>query len=404
MDFWILPLLLILLLAAYYIGRRVQRRRSRQRRQDRHLIFDSKAQQYISGLNYLLNEEGDAAAEAFIDALPVSRQTLQTHLSLGRMLRKNGEISSAIRTHQSLLASPYLEADDVDLVQLELAVNYVVAGLLDRAEALLKDSLKAHDPKIRAQALEHLVALYREEKEWQKAIEVINRHAERRFGRATEDWALQQSHFSCEMAEQSIVRGAYQEAQRQLRAALAFDKRCQRAQLLQARLQLLQGDYVTAHKRLKKLILSGSDLWEPMADLLIQVYEQCGRSETMLQELRELSVNYGVEQLLPVVYQGLLALDKEQARCYLQDMFEASASSAALLEILADQEQEIATLRPLFQEYVVAQRESQMPHICSSCGYSSQQLYWLCPTCKSWGKGRRNIKLKSAELGRVANA
>ncbi|MBB6522004.1 hypothetical protein [Pseudoteredinibacter isoporae] len=394
MDYWLLPILLLLLLAGYLIGRRVQRKKSRLRRQDRHVLFDSKAQQYISGLNFLLNEEGDAAAEAFIDALPVSRQTLQTHLSLGRMLRKNGEISSAIRTHQSLLASPYLEADDVDLVQLELAINYVVAGLLDRAEALLKDSLKAQDPYIRQQALEHLVALYREEKEWQKAIEVINRHAERRFGRATEEWVNQQSHFSCELAELSIKRGAYQEAQRQLRAALAFDKRSLRAQLLQVKLQLLSGDHAAARKKIKKLILAGCDIWEPMAELLLQIYEQSGRSEQVLQELREISVSHGVEPLLETVYGELQKQSPEQAREYLQEMFEASGSDGALANILGDNDQKITPLRPLLRNYVLQQQAIHMPHICSGCGYSSQQHYWLCPTCKSWGMGRRNLRAK----------
>ncbi len=394
MDYWLLPLMLILLLSAYLVGRLVQRRKSRRRRQDRHLVFDSKAQQYISGLNFLLNEEGDAAAEAFIDALPVSRQTLQTHLSLGRMLRKNGEITSAIRTHQSLLASPYLEADDVDLVQLELAVNYVAAGLLDRAEALLKDSLKAHDPVIRQQALEHLVALYRDEKEWQKAIEVINRHAERRFGRATEDWVVQQSHFSCELAEVSIARGAYQEAQRQLRAALAFDRRSVRPQLLQVKVQLLVGDHQAARKKLKKIIAAGCDLWEPMSALLLQVYEQSGRSESCLQELREISVLHGVEPLLAPVYDDLLARSPDDAGSYLQDMFESSGSAGALLAILGDESQKISPLRPLLKDYAIQQQAINMPHVCGQCGYGSMQLYWLCPACKSWGCGRRNVGVK----------
>ena len=394
MDYWLLPLMFVLLLSAYLVGRLVQRRKSRRRRQDRHLVFDNKAQQYISGLNFLLNEEGDAAAEAFIDVLPVSRQTLQTHLSLGRMLRKSGEITSAIRTHQSLLASPYLEADDVDLVQLELAVNYVAAGLLDRAEALLKDSLKAHEPAIRQQALEHLVALYRDEKEWQKAIEVINRHTERRFGRATEDWAIQQSHFSCELAEVSIARGAYQEAQRQLRAALAFDKRSLRPQLLQVKVQLLVGDHEAARKKLKKIIASGCELWEPMSALLLQVYEQSGRSPACLQELREISVMHGVEPLLAPVYDELLSHSPDEAKGYLQDMFESSGSTDALLAILGDEGQKISALRPLLKDYVLEQQAANMPHVCGQCGYGSKKLYWLCPACKSWGRGRRNVGLK----------
>ncbi|MCV6614483.1 MAG: hypothetical protein OIF35_05855 [Cellvibrionaceae bacterium] len=403
MDHWIWLLSILALLVGYLIGRKIQRRRDHSRRQERHLILDGDSQKYISGLNYLLNEEGHAAAEAFIDSLPVSRDTLPTHLSLGRMLRRNGEIASAIRTHQSLLASPYLDGSHIDTVQLELAVDYVSAGLFDRAETLLIELLRAYDPVVRQQALEHLVGLYRDEREWTKAIDTINRHAERRFGRASDDWALQQSHFSCELAQESIGAGRIQDASRQLRSALAFDKRSQRAQLLTVKLHILKGELGQGAKKLRKLIAHGCEHWGEMVPLLEAIYSGQGRPLALLAYMQELAVSANNEPLVALVYREMCQRGEQaQALQFLQELLQSQGPEApvqALLTLLDSPQADLARLKPLVQERLHQLQDSYAAYTCSHCGYSSQQLYWLCPTCKSWGCGRPNRRPK-IELGK----
>ena len=68
-------------------------------------------QQYFQGLNFLLNEQPDAAIDSFIKALEVNSETLETHLALGKLLRRRGEVDRAIRIHQNLLARPGLSRD-----------------------------------------------------------------------------------------------------------------------------------------------------------------------------------------------------------------------------------------------------------------------------------------------------
>ncbi|HIL84565.1 MAG TPA: lipopolysaccharide assembly protein LapB, partial [Pseudomonadales bacterium] len=91
---------------------------------------------YYQGLNYLLNEEPDRAVTTFIESLEVNNDTLETHLALGGLLRRRGELDKAVVVHENILAHAKLSREDMQGVQLELARDYLLAGLLDRAEEL----------------------------------------------------------------------------------------------------------------------------------------------------------------------------------------------------------------------------------------------------------------------------
>ncbi len=92
---------------------------------------------YFRGLNHLLNNQHSEAIDAFVDSLQVNSETFDIHLTLGNLFRKKGEIDKAINVHQNLLARPEITPRETRLVQLELASDFMSAGLLDRAERLL---------------------------------------------------------------------------------------------------------------------------------------------------------------------------------------------------------------------------------------------------------------------------
>jgi len=63
---------------------------------------------YFRGLNYLLNEEQDKAIEVFLKLAEYNRDTVETHLALGNLFRRRGEVDRAIRLHQHLVSRPGL--------------------------------------------------------------------------------------------------------------------------------------------------------------------------------------------------------------------------------------------------------------------------------------------------------
>ena len=47
------------------------------------------SEEYFKGLNFLLNEQPDKAIEVFIKALEVDSETVELHLALGGLFRRN---------------------------------------------------------------------------------------------------------------------------------------------------------------------------------------------------------------------------------------------------------------------------------------------------------------------------
>ena len=190
---------------------------------------------YFVGLNYLLNDEPDEAIDTFINALEINSETIETHLALGALLRRRGKVDKAINVHQALLARPGLSKEFSDSTRLQLSLNYIAAGLLDRAERLSNELLVENSPAKWA-ALEQLITIYQTEKEWEKAIEAseallrnpANKKDDRKKGAA--------AHYCCELAEQQLQANQQNKAREQIKRAFGFDRHSIRAALLLARL------------------------------------------------------------------------------------------------------------------------------------------------------------------------
>jgi len=113
---------------------------------------------YLRGLNFLLNEETDKAADVFIKMLEVDSDTVETHLAVGKLFRVRGEVDRAIRIHQNLIARPQLEKSYRIQSLYELGQDYLSAGMLDRAERIFLELVneKSHS----ARALKTLIDIY----------------------------------------------------------------------------------------------------------------------------------------------------------------------------------------------------------------------------------------------------
>ena len=136
--------LYLILVAAIGLGFMLGRRERARRRVRR---ISDLGRDYLQGINYLLDDRPDIAIDRFIDALPADEASIDTHLTFGAVVRRRGELDKAIRIHQNLLARPQLSAENRALAELELARDYLGAGLLDRAEQLLRQLVESGDRK-----------------------------------------------------------------------------------------------------------------------------------------------------------------------------------------------------------------------------------------------------------------
>lgn len=124
--------------------------------------------EYFKGLNFVLNEQPDKAIEVFIRMLEVDSETVETHLALGNLFRRRGEVDRAIRIHQNLIARPTLNREQRAHALLELGMDYMRSGLLDRAEGLFLELVES-DLHLN-QAYTELLEIYQQEKDWENAI------------------------------------------------------------------------------------------------------------------------------------------------------------------------------------------------------------------------------------------
>ncbi|MDX1460767.1 MAG: tetratricopeptide repeat protein, partial [Xanthomonadales bacterium] len=230
-------LLLALVPLAGWAGWQLARSTSRRRDRNRQRLFSN---QYFQGLNYLLNEQQDKAIQVFLEMAEVNEDTVETHLALGSLFRKRGEVDRAIRLHQNIISKRNL--DDRQRLQalLELGEDYMRAGLFDRAEKLFSELMERQSQA--PSALRHLLDIYQQEKDWGKALDVATRLEE-----VSNDYmAVRKSQFCCELAEEALDRGHVSKARKHLALARRFDPQNPRSLFISARIAQHNGHHEEA--------------------------------------------------------------------------------------------------------------------------------------------------------------
>ncbi|MFT5665492.1 MAG: lipopolysaccharide biosynthesis regulator YciM, partial [Gammaproteobacteria bacterium] len=103
MDFWLLSLVLLSISIGWMLGRWRPFKKKITPNQ-----FKNCSDSYAQGLNYLLSDDSENAIKVFTKIIEVNPNTIEVHLSLGNLFRSKGEVDSAIKVHQNLLARPDL--------------------------------------------------------------------------------------------------------------------------------------------------------------------------------------------------------------------------------------------------------------------------------------------------------
>ena len=178
MDFEFTPVWLLALPIAFGLGWLAARI------DIRHLVRESRAlpRSYLAGLNFLLNEQPDKAIDSFIEAVKIDPQTVELHFALGSLFRRRGELDRAIRMHQTLVDRDDLNTEQRAQALSELGLDFLKAGLLDRAEAVF---VKLRETGMREVGLKQLLEIYQQEKDWSKAIEVARQELGKGSGNVT---------------------------------------------------------------------------------------------------------------------------------------------------------------------------------------------------------------------------
>jgi lipopolysaccharide biosynthesis regulator YciM len=337
---------------------------------------------YFKGLNLLLNDQPDKAIDAFIEIVTLDPETADMHFALGNLFRRRGEIERAIRVHQNLLARPDLPAEQRTQAQYELGMDYLKAGLLDRAEETFNGLVEG---SYSVQARKALLEIYQREKEWGRAIDAATGLQASGAGARQKEIAQ----FYCELAQDTLVRSDLPDAMALLDKALHADRNSVRATMLLGDALLAQGDAegaIAAWKRVEQQSVPHVAL---VAGRLMDGYRRVGRPQEGVNLLRSYLAEASSIDLIEVVFKAVIELDGvEAAKQLVVDELRRNPTllgldkllEARLMDAPAHLWEELSMVKNLIHGYTAKLARYQ----CSHCGFKARQYYWQCPGCSRW--------------------
>ena len=339
--------------------------------------------EYFKGLNYVLNEQQDKAIEIFIKMLEVDSDTVETHLALGHLFRRRGETDRAIRIHQNLIARSTLNEEDRNRALLELGLDYMSSGLLDRAESLFKEL--AGDRIYAVQANQKLLVIYQQEKEWNKAIVI----AHQLQSLQSNDLNPEIAQFYCELAEQNLATGNTVEAQHQLGKAMHIDPDCIRASLLEAENARRAGNITQALKIFQRIEQQDPDYLPEVVSAIVACYRQLGQLDDGLHYLQGIVSKYGgITSLLHLTWLIEETRGKKAAITFISQELKRRPSVRGidkLIEyVLGMAEGEIKDNLQTIKDMTAKLLSNSPVYKCQHCGFDAKLLHWHCPSCKQW--------------------
>jgi lipopolysaccharide assembly protein B len=324
---------------------------------------------YFKGLNHLLNEQQDEAIDAFIEAVQKDPDTSELHFALGNLFRRRGEYDRAVRVHEHLLARGDLPKPERERAQHALALDYLQAGLLDRAEDALG---KLEGSKFETQARLARLAIYERTRDWPQA----ERIAQQLQASGQGDFSTRAAHYLCEQAQGLEL----QEQKSLLLKAIELAPQSGRARIALAELAEQSGDINEALNSLLAGMESAPSATPLIADKVAMLAIQSQRGSQVL-------------PILQALYDSTHSLDVLQALAKLR----ASTSGEGALR-----EQQLAHLKQepslvIAADWLKAQgihadvqraldkaAQPLLRYRCASCGFEASRHFWQCPGCQSW--------------------
>ncbi|HUA25287.1 MAG TPA: tetratricopeptide repeat protein [Steroidobacteraceae bacterium] len=356
------PLLLALAfvvvgVAAWFLGRLTKARTVRLPRD------------YYVGLDHLINDRFDHAVEIFARMAEADGDAAEIQFALGSLFRRRGEVDRAIAIHSRLRDHGGCSSLN-DKAAFALALDYLSAGLMDRAERLLEELSASRE--YRRAALDHLVRIYEAQGDWANALKIFH--------------ALPQSvqiercrvaaHYLCEIAEQALVQGDAERARTLLRQARTHQPDLPRADVLTARITELAEDPAGALTLYLKALEESPEL---ALEIIPRILGLWGNARGAVEEIAVRLRRNGTISSRQLAWLLATALPPQEVR-RLPDIAGEAGSET---ESAADARSLGALLTRI--------GDTGGRYQCDDCGLLSVGWYWRCPKCRSWDSMRPSV-------------
>lgn len=331
---------------------------------------------YFRGLNFLLNEQQDQAIDAFIEAVQHDPETSELHFALGNLFRRRGDYDRAVRVHEHLLARSDLSQADRHRAQHGLAMDFLKAGLLDRAESALR---KLDGTQYATEAKLALLSIFERSRDWAQAIDT----AQQLEGAERGSFKGRSAHYHCELAAESLQLSQPEQAKQQLLAAQAIAPRTPRPIIALANLHAAAGEHNKALELLLSLANTAPHVLPLIANQLVQLGVDCHEQASVLGVLRK------ADQQAPSidVTQAMAALEPAHKSELFESHLARQASLSAVAQMLAYDSNQAEAAQTVSEGMKKAIDKAASPltrYRCAACGFEAKTYFWQCPGCQGW--------------------
>ena len=341
---------------------------------------------YFRGLNFLLNEQQDQAIDAFIEAVQNDPDTSELHFALGNLFRRRGEYERAVRVHEHLLSRGDLSSADRARAQHALALDFLKAGLLDRAEAALQ---KLEGTAFESQARMALLANYERSRDWVQAAKIAQQLENTDQG----SFSPRLAHYLCEQAAAKVSADELAQAADLLRLAMSTAPNAPRPRMDLSRVLEQMGDPTAAYEALAQALTLAPASTPLFASQLAHAAIASHRAP---QALTALKAAYTQRASLDVV-EAIVSLEAAlpatidspastltSARDWYVHHLEREPSLVAAAKWIAGEKLEHEQFHPQVQRALDHAVKPLTRYRCAACGFEAKQHFWQCPGCQTW--------------------
>ena len=330
---------------------------------------------YFRGLNFLLNEQQDQAIDAFIEAVQNDPDTSELHFALGNLFRRRGEYERAVRVHEHLMLRGDLPQPDRDRAQHALALDYLKAGLLDRAEVALR---KLEGTTFEEEARLALLSIYERSRDWQHATDIASKLGSASHG----SFSGRQAHYLCEQASTLVATGDVTQAVDLLEQASRLAPNASRPLIDLAKLNQQLGNSQSALDTLLQLEITAPQALPLAASLLVNI----AQNETLYPAVVDLLKSHYQHTPSVDVMDAIARLEKDPAtsRQWFATHLEREASLVAASRWISGEKNDADHNHALVQRALDKATKPLMRYRCAACGFEATQHFWHCPGCQAW--------------------
>ena len=332
-----------------------------------------------SSVSLLLNDEEEQAFDRLIQYFDDSPSNIENYLTLAKLFRKKGEIDKAIAIHEGLVKTDQIDIPqfELEVIQLELAQDFLSAGMLERALDALTKLMKSDHVN---EALIMTLHIFEQTREWQKGIDA---YLETKVGELNEASRQLVSHFYCEMGDSSENLKTKKQAYKR---ALKVNSKSIRARVSLAKLYLLLNN----KQQSRELVVQVLDQEPAFAPALFNIAPECFIDEFeqaawlywLIKEKNITSVTAHNQMAEYIVKEKGVEAGRQYIIEHLQNV-PSVRGFAKLIEL----EKEFFMSDPHYEQLftlITRYIELKPNYECKTCGFTTNYFSWRCPACNNW--------------------